>query len=249
LEDKTFIIQGLGNVGYHAAKYLSEGGATLVGVSEREGSIYNENGIDLEELVEYRKQHETILEFDNCDSYDDSSKALELDCDILVPAALENQINEDNMNEIQAKIIAEGANGPTTAQAHQTLKERGCLILPDTYLNAGGVVVSYFEWLKNLSHVRFGRLDKRFEESSNRRILEVIEKHSNINLSDEERAQVVKGAGEADLVDSGLEDTMVEAYQEINQLRNKHEIDLRTAAFVNAINKVAVIYEQMGIFP
>ncbi len=249
IEGKTFIIQGLGNVGYHAAKYLTEGGAKLVGVSEQEGSIYDERGIELESLMEYRKKHGTILEFENSESFDTSEKVLTMTCDILVPAALENQINEKNQDQIQAKIIAEGANGPTTSEAHKTLTSRGRMILPDTYLNAGGVVVSYFEWLKNLSHVRFGRLEKRFEESSNKRILDVIEEHANITISQEEKNRIAQGASEADLVDSGLEDTMVEAYEEIDELRKTHEVDLRTAAFINSIQKVGVIYEQMGIFP
>jgi glutamate dehydrogenase (NAD(P)+) len=249
LTGKTFVIQGLGNVGYHAAKYLIEGGAKLLGVAEREGSIYHEGGIDLEELVEYRKRNGTILDYKGYDSYEASDKVLEMECDIVVPAALENQINSSNMNKIKGKIIAEAANGPATSAAHNVLKERGCLIIPETYLNAGGVVVSYFEWLKNLSHVRFGRLGRRFEESSNRRILEVIEEFANATINEEKKYRVAHGASEADLVDSGLEETMIEGYNEINELRKEHDVDLRTAAFINAIKKVATIYEQMGIFP
>jgi glutamate dehydrogenase (NAD(P)+) len=172
-----------------------------------------------------------------------------MECDIVVPAALENQINKNNMNNIQAKIIAEAANGPTTSEAHEVLKERGCMIIPDTYLNAGGVVVSYFEWLKNLSHVRFGRLGKRFEEGSYRRIIEVIEDFADTTFTEEEKYRIAHGASETDLVDSGLEETMIDAYNEINETAKKHGVDRRTATYINAIEKVAIIYEQMGIFP
>ena len=249
LEGKTFVIQGLGNVGYYAAKYLTEGGAKMIGVAEIEGSIYDPDGIDLEDLVAFRKENDSILGFGNTEELENNTKVLEEKCDILIPAALENQINEDNASEIQAKIIAEAANGPTTSGAHNTLKEKGALIIPDSYLNAGGVTVSYFEWLKNLSHVRFGRMEKRFEESSYRKILNVIENISDRKFTEEEMAHLAQGADEYDLVDSGLEETMINAYNELNSLRKEHDIDLRTAAFLSAINKVGIMYEQMGIFP
>lgn len=249
LEGKTFVIQGLGNVGYHAAKYLTEGGAKMVGVAEIEGSIYDENGIDLEKLVEYRGENGSLIGFENTTSHEDNKAVLEAECDILVPAALENQINADNAPNIKASILAEAANGPTTGDAHDILKEKGLLIIPDNYLNAGGVTVSYFEWLKNLSHVRFGRMEKRFEETSYRKILKVIENISDRTFTEEELKGLARGAGEYDLVDSGLQETMIVAYNEINTLRKKHGIDLRTAALLSAIDKVGLIYEQMGIFP
>lgn len=249
LEGKTFVIQGLGNVGYYAAKYMIEGGAKMVGVAEIEGSIYDADGIDLEDLVQYRKEHGTILGFGDTEELESNTKVLEAECDILIPAALENQINDKNASDIQAKIIAEAANGPTTSSAHKTLKEKGALIIPDSYLNAGGVTVSYFEWLKNLSHVRFGRMEKRFEESSYRKILNVIENISDRTFTEEEMGRLAQGADEYDLVDSGLEETMINAYEELNELRKQHNIDLRTAAFLSAINKVGTIYNQMGIFP
>jgi len=249
LEGKTFVIQGLGNVGYHAAKYMCEGGAKMVGVAELEGSIYDENGIDLEELMSFRKDTGSIVGFGKTKELDSNTAVLEAECDILIPAALENQINMDNAANIKAKILAEAANGPTTADAHKVLKDKGTLIIPDNYLNAGGVTVSYFEWLKNLSHVRFGRLEKRFEESSYRKILNVIENISDRTFTEDEMMTLAHGADEYDLVDSGLEETMINAYQELNELRKKHDIDLRTAAFLSAINKVGIMYEQMGIFP
>lgn len=249
LEGKTFVMQGLGNVGYHAAKYLSEGGAKMVGVAEYEGSIYDADGIDLEKLMEYRKDTGSIVGFGNTKELEKNDSVLEAACDILVPAALENQINRDNMKNIKAKIIGEAANGPTTTEAHEHLKERGALIIPDNYLNAGGVTVSYFEWLKNLSHVRFGRMEKRAESTSYRKILSVIENISDRTFTEEEMEKLASGSGEYELVDSGLEETMIVAYGQINELRKKHDIDLRTAAFLNAIEKVGIIYEQMGIFP
>ncbi len=249
LGDKTFIVQGLGNVGYHAAKYMIEGGATLVGVAEIEGSIYDADGIDLEKLVEFREDTGSIIDFGDTKELENNATVLEEECDILIPAALENQINQNNAFNIKAKIIGEAANGPTSATAHKTLKEKGALIIPDNYLNAGGVTVSYFEWLKNLSHVRFGRLEKRAEETSYRKILNVIENISDRTFSDSEMKILARGADEYDLVDSGLEETMVVAYNQINDLRKKHDIDLREAAFLNAIEKIGVIYEHMGIFP
>lgn len=249
VEGKTFVIQGLGNVGYHAAKYMIEGGAIMVGVAEIEGSIYDPQGIDLDKLMDYREDTGTIIGFEKTQKLEDNTKVLEAECDILIPAALENQLHGKNAPNIKAKIIGEAANGPTTSEAHEILKEKGALIIPDNYLNAGGVTVSYFEWLKNLSHVRFGRMEKRFEESSYRKILRVIENTSSRTFTEEELGNLAQGAGEYDLVDSGLEETMINAYNELNVLRKKHDIDLRTSAFLNAINKVSIIYEQMGIFP
>lgn len=249
LEGKTFVVQGLGNVGYHTAQNLIQGGAIMVGVAEIEGSIYDSEGIDLDRLMEYRQDTGSILGFGDTKELENNTSVLEAECDILIPAALENQINEENAADIKAKIIGEAANGPTTAKAHNILKEKGALIIPDNYLNAGGVTVSYFEWLKNLSHVRFGRMEKRFEESSYRKILNVIENISDRKFSEAEMGILAQGADERDLVDSGLEETMINSYNQLNELRKTHDIDLRTAAFLNAINKVGIMYNQMGIFP
>jgi glutamate dehydrogenase (NAD(P)+) len=249
VEGKTFIVQGLGNVGYHASKYMTEAGAILVGVAEREGSIYKKDGIDLESLMAYRNETGSIMDFEGATNLPDKSTVLTEPADILIPAALENQINEGNAKDVKVKVLAEAANGPTSAEAHETLKEKGVLIIPDAYLNAGGVVVSYFEWLKNLQHVRFGRIEKRFDENALRNVLEAVENLSSIKFSDIERLNLTQGAGEFELVTSGLEETMVTAYNEILEARSEYEVDLRTASFVVAINKVGTIYEQMGIFP
>lgn len=249
IEGKTFVVQGLGNVGYYAAKYLSEAGAKMVGVAEIDGSIYSEKGIDLERLMQYKKESGGIVGFEGADALESSNAVLETECDILVPAALENQLNIKNADKIKAKIIGEAANGPTTSEAHEIIKNRGALIIPDNYLNAGGVTVSYFEWIKNIQHVRFGRMGKRFEEDSYKKILTVIETVSDRKFTQKELDFLAQGGGEKELVDSGLKDTMVNSYNEINELRKQHDVDLRTAAFISAINKVGILYEQMGIFP
>jgi glutamate dehydrogenase (NAD(P)+) len=249
IEGKTFIVQGLGNVGYHSAKYMTEAGAIMVGVAEMDGSIYSKKGIDLEKLMSYKKDKGGIIGFEGTETLKDNTAVLEMDCDILIPAALENQLNENNAKKIKAKIIGEAANGPTTHKAHEIIKDRGALIIPDNYLNAGGVTVSYFEWLKNIQHVRFGRMGKRFEENSFKKILSVIETISDRKFTDKELEFLAQGGGEKELVDSGLEETMVLAYNEINELRKIHGVDLRTAAFISAINKVGSMYEGMGIFP
>ena len=249
LADKTVIVQGLGNVGYHAAKFMQEGGATIVALAEYEGAIHNPKGLDLEAVVAHRKKTGSILNFAGATNITDSAKALELQCDILIPAALESVITAENAPNIKAKIIGEAANGPVTADADAILLAKGVMIIPDVFLNAGGVTVSYFEWLKNLSHVRFGRMSKRFEQASNERIVSAMAKAVGIDIPPVELANVTAGADEIDLVKSGLEETMATSYTEIRNIAVAKNTDLRTAAFINAIDKVAVSYGEMGIFP
>ncbi|MCC5925746.1 MAG: Glu/Leu/Phe/Val dehydrogenase [Bacteroidetes bacterium] len=248
IEGKTVVVQGLGKVGYHAAKNFQEAGALLTCLIEYEGAIYSEKGLDVDKVMSHRTETGSILNYPGAENMD-SRKALEIECDILIPAALENQITVDNALRIKAKIIGEGANGPTSPDAHDIIKDRGALIIPDNYLNAGGVTVSYFEWLKNLSHVRFGRMDRRFEENAFRKIVEGFESLVGKKLSEAQYKSIVHGADENDIVDSGLEDTMVTAYNEIKEIRDRHNIDLRTAAFVSAIEKIGRSYDQLGIFP
>lgn len=249
LQGKRTIVQGLGNVGYHAAKYMQEDGAILIALLEYEGGIHNPDGLDLEAVIAHRKETGSILNFPGAQNIENSQEGLELECDILVPAALEHQITEENAPRIQAKIIGEAANGPVTFKANDILERKGVMIIPDVYLNAGGVTVSYFEWLKNISHVRFGRIGKRFEEGTQNRLLQCIEVATGKTFSKEERKAFSHKADENALVNSGLEEVMAVAYQEVHNTSKELKIDLRTAAFVNAINKVAVIYEQRGIFP
>ncbi len=251
IEGKTFVVQGLGNVGYYASKFCVEAGAKLVGVAEFEGSIHKPEGIDLDKLMAYRLETGSILGFEGSTTLPSREDALELECDILIPAALENQITKANAPNIKAKVIGEAANGPITADAESILEEKGIMIVPDVYINAGGVTVSYFEWLKNLSHVRFGRMGKRFEQGAYDRILNIVERESGRKLSKEERDVVARGADESDLVYSGLEETMISAYNYTREiLKSNSKVDnLRTAAFVNAIDKVALCYMEMGVFP
>lgn len=251
IEGKTMVVQGLGNVGYHTAKIsIEEGGAKLIGVAEYEGSIYKEDGIDVDELVAFRQRTGSIMGFPGSLSLENREAALELECDILVPAALENQINASNADRIKAKIIGEAANGPITPEADAILAQKGTIIIPDLYINAGGVTVSYFEWLKNLSHMRFGRMEKRFNQNAYDTIGNVIENATGKRVSDRDR-RLLRGADEIDLVRSGLEETMVSSYQQIRQIwAEKPDIpDLRTAAFVNAIEKISSDYMNLGIFP
>ncbi len=247
---KTIVVQGLGNVGYHSAKFFHEAGAKIIAIAEAEGAIYNENGINYEEAFQHRQATKSLLNFKDCTNIANSADALELKCDILIPAALENQLHVGNAHKIQAKIIAEAANGPTTPEAEAILIEKGIVIIPDIYLNAGGVTVSYFEWLKNLSHVRFGRLGKRYEGNMNRNILSAVEDMTGKTFSADQHAQIERGADELDFVYSGLEETMINAYHAIRATKNELGIpDYRTAAFATAIRKIAVSYESLGIFP
>ncbi len=249
LAGKRVAVQGLGNVGSHAALFIQEGGATIVAVSEMEGTIYNPDGFDVSKVLAYRREHGTLLSFPGAEHLGDAAAIIGADCDILVPAALEGQIRADNAAQVKAKIIAEGANGPVTADADDILREKGVLVIPDVFINAGGVTVSYFEWLRNLSHVRFGRMSKRFEQGSQERLLKAIEQATGQPFEAELRDQIIQGGDEIDLVNSGLEETMINAYREVRNIGQTYSTDLRTAAFISAIQKVAVSYNEMGIFP
>ena len=251
VKDKRVIVQGLGNVGYHAAKFFREGGAKIVALAEYEGAIMNPDGLNEEAVFQHRKKTGSILNFPGATNLAKSGDALELDCDILIPAALENVIDGTNAPNIKAKIIGEAANGPLTPDADEVFEKKGVLVVPDMYLNAGGVTVSYFEWLKNLSHVRYGRMEKRFTENMNSHILGQIEELTSKKVSAKERDFIMHGADEADLVYSGLEETMIAATREVMEVwkANPSIPDMRTAAYVVAINKVGTSYAELGIFP
>jgi len=249
LQGKTVVIQGIGNVGYHAGCYLQEGGARIIAIAEREGAIHNPDGLDVKAVRDFRTEQGSLLGFPGSTQLANTLDALELECDVLVPAALESQITGENVDRVKAKIIAEAANGPVTADSAEKLLARGVLILPDLYLNAGGVTVSYFEWIKNLSHMRFGRMDKRFQQSADQEMLGAVERLVGKDFGDDTIERISDRGGEADLVRSGLEDTMVAAYHEMRATAGRHDTDLRTAAFVNSIDKVARAYLERGIFP
>jgi glutamate dehydrogenase (NAD(P)+) len=251
IENKNVIVQGLGNVGYYSAKFFREHGAIVVAIAEFEGAIFNEAGLNEEEVFQHRKKTGSILNFPGAKNIEKSAEALELECDILIPAALENVIDGNNAARIKAKIIGEAANGPLTPEADDILAAKGVLVIPDMYLNAGGVTVSYFEWLKNLSHVRYGRLEKRFTENANINILHQIEELTGKKVTESEKEIIAHGPDEIDLVHSGLEETMINATREIMEIwkANPSIPDMRTAAYVCAINKVGTSYAELGIFP
>jgi glutamate dehydrogenase (NAD(P)+) len=251
VEGKRVVVQGLGNVGYHAAKFFQNAGARITALSEYEGAICNDSGLDVEAVFEHRKTTGSILNFPGGTNFNKNTDALEYECDILIPAALEMVITGENAPRVKAKIIGEAANGPLTPDADEVFIKKGILVVPDMYLNAGGVTVSYFEWLKNLSHVRYGRLEKRFTENMNAHILGQMEELTGKRVVERERQFIMHGADEVDLVYSGLEETMISATREImNEWHNNPELpDMRTAAFVVAINKVATTYVELGIFP
>ncbi len=249
LAGKRVVVQGLGNVGYYAAKFFQEAEARIVAIAERDGAIMSEDGLDVDAVREHINETGGVSGFPGATEIEDSAAALELECDLLVPAALEGQITKDNVDAVRAKIVAEAANGPVSARASEVLLERGVLVLPDLYLNAGGVIASYFEWVKNLTHLRFGRMEKRFQEQSGRAILSAVEEATGCRLSPQSLESAVAGAGEEDLVNSGLEEIMVAAYHELRDLAARHDTDLRTVAFLSAIQKVAGIYMERGIFP
>mgnify|MGYP000347675346 CR=1 FL=1 len=255
LDAKAIIVQGLGNVGYHAAKFLSEeDGARITGVIERDGAVQNPDGLDIEALKAWIAEHGGVKGFDGGSYTADGASVLEAECDILIPAALEGVIHRNNANRVQARLIVEAANGPVTAGADAILRDRGVVIIPDMYANAGGVTVSYFEWVKNLSHIRFGRMERRREESRNQLIvneLERLSKSSNVNwqLTPNFKEKYLKGASEIELVRSGLDDTMRGAYNDMAEVwRRRADVpDLRTAAYLVSIQKVALSYRNKGL--
>ncbi|MCM8794303.1 MAG: Glu/Leu/Phe/Val dehydrogenase [Candidatus Omnitrophica bacterium] len=250
LEGKRVIVQGLGKVGYPAATFLAEeDGATIVAVIERDGAIVNPNGLSADAVRNYKLEKGTLRGFPDGTFIQDGPSVLEMECDILIPAATESQITSHNAPKIRAKVVAEAANGPVTFEAGEILNARKIAAIPDIYLNAGGVTVSYFEWIKNISHIGFGRMERRFDEVRGMQIIQAIESTSGKRIEPGLRNQILRGADELDLVRSGLDDTMRLAYQEIrDRKRSQPGIpDLRTAAFVVALEKVAHAYMEMRL--
>eukprot|EP00455_Lapot_gusevi_P032219 TRINITY_DN350_c0_g2_i5.p1 TRINITY_DN350_c0_g2~~TRINITY_DN350_c0_g2_i5.p1 ORF type:complete len:509 (+),score=241.23 TRINITY_DN350_c0_g2_i5:50-1528(+) len=245
VEGKRVVVQGFGNVGTHSAKFFHDNGAKVVAVVERDCYVYNPEGLDVNQLLQYHKTMKTLKHFPGAETIvSNHMEGLELPCDILIPAAMEQQVTAKNADRIQAKIIGEAANGPVTPGAEAILEKKGVLVVPDLFLNAGGVVVSYFEWLKNLSHVRFGRLSRRFDERRGLSVVRALERLHGVSLPEKERDQIVHGATEADFAYSGLEDTMINALNEILTTSKELKCNYRTAAYVNAINKIATVQAQ-----
>jgi len=253
LAGKTVIVQGLGNVGYHAAKFLSEeDDCKIIGVIERDGGILDPNGIDVEALKAHIGEHGGVKLYGQGKYIEDGPVILEEACDILIPAALESVINQDNAARVKAQLIVEAANGPITAKADEILRKKGTVIIPDMFANAGGVTVSYFEWVKNLSHIRFGRMQRREEEARHAMLISEIEGATGKKLNEAFKKKYISGADELTLVRSGLDDTMRGAYGQMREVwhekRRQHDnFDLRTAAFIIAIDRVAGTYRTLGL--
>ena len=255
LEGKRVIIQGLGKVGYYAAKFLSEeDGCKIIGVIEHDGAVMSEEGLPIEFLKAHIGATGGVKDFPRGTFVEEGASVLEAECDILIPAAMESVINIENAARIRAPLIVEGANGPTTAGADEILRERGTVIIPDLYANAGGVTVSYFEWVKNLSHIRFGRMERRQQEAQNALLVKEIERvlrstGVKFGLSDTFKQEYMRGAGELELVRSGLDDTMRSAYQAMREIWHgrKDVDDLRMAAYIVSIGRVAAGYRSKGL--
>ncbi len=250
LEGKAVIVQGFGNVGFHAARYLVEQeGVRLVGVIERDGAIPSDAGLAPDDVAEHRREIRGVKGFAGARFVADGASVLTADCDILVPAAAENQVTAGNAARISAPLIVEAANGPVSFAAEQTLLARGKVILPDMLVNAGGVTVSYFEWVSNVSHMRFGRLSRRLDVQRNRHIVEMIEAATGKPVPNALKAPLLRGNEEIDLIRAGLEDTMRDAYRATREtmLASPAIDDLRTAAFAAALEKVVRSYREMGL--
>ena len=255
LEGKRVIVQGLGNVGYHAAKFLQEeDGCIITGIIERDGALFNENGLDVGAVHEWLVRHGGVSDFPDATCHQEGAVVMEEGCDILIPAALEGVINLENANRIKAPLIIEAANGPVTAGADEILRKKGVVIIPDMFANAGGVTVSYFEWVKNLSHIRFGRMQRRQEEARHDLIVRELERLDKYlgdgwSMSPNFKEKYLKGADELELVRSGLDDTMRIAYQAMRNVWHERDDveDLRTAAYIVAIEKVASSYRAKGL--
>ena len=255
LDGKRVIVQGLGNVGYHAGLFLSrEDGCRVVGIVERDGALIDDSGLDVERVRHWIAQHGGVKGYPDAHFVFEGPAVLEKDCDILIPAALEGVISRENAPRVQARLIIEAANGPVTAGADDILREKGVVIIPDMYANAGGVTVSYFEWVKNLSHIRFGRMQRRQEESRHQLIVNELERLSadtgiGWELSPDFKERYLRGADELELVRSGLDDTMREAYQSMRAVWHARDdvTDLRTAAYLVAIERVATSYREKGL--
>jgi len=251
LTGKRIAVQGFGNVGSHFARLVqAEDGAVIISVSERDGTIYAPDGLDVNDVLQWRETTGSIQNFPDATTISDPKAGLELDCDILVPAALQNQITAENARRITAPLIAEAANGPTTSEADALLRQRGAVIIPDIYANAGGVTVSYFEWVKNLYHMRFGLMEKRIGIRNRRQMITGIETVTERAFPTPIREEMLHGIDELELVNSGLEETMVESFQEIVEIMHHNQTpDLRTAAFVCGLHRVVLAYQELGIWP
>lgn len=246
LKGKTFIVQGFGNVGYHASKFLTENGAKLIGVVEHNSSIYNEDGLNPHDVLSYKNKNKTLAGYSEAkESYNEMQQHLNVmyrKCDVFIPSAVERTVNFDNASKFNCSIIAEAANGPTTVRAAKILEDKNVLIIPDLVLNAGGVTVSYFEWLKNLEHKELGLLIRRYEHQSKKQLYDMLSVSYN-----KEDVEKLKGPSERDLVYSGLEEIMCNTMKEVVNTSLKEGISLRIAAYKIAITRIYEVYLFAGI--
>jgi glutamate dehydrogenase (NAD(P)+) len=250
LANKRVVVQGFGKVGSHAARAVVERGGTVVAVSERGGAVYNRDGLDLDDLFEHHQGSGGLLGFPGAEDLASVDAALELDCDILIPAAVEHAITRENAPRIRAQVIVEAANGPVDAEADAILQEAGKIIVPDIYANAGGVVVSYFEWVKNLSHISYERMTRRYQQMANDRLLHILQHVTKSELSPADRELLCQAPDEIDFVRTALENTMARSYQKIrDQWKSRDLPDLRRSAYLVAAENVGSAYLQSGIYP
>ena len=249
LKDNEIIVQGFGNVGSNLAKHLyNRDNAKIIAIGEFDGYLYNKKGIDINALIEFFQKNKSINNPKLGEFKNNPSELLELDCDILIPAALENAITIDNVDKIKTKLIIEAANGPVSFEADQKLFEKGVMIIPDIYVNAGGVVVSYFEWVKDISHIRFGRVEKRFQEQKILDIIDLIDKKTNTKTDFDTIKKIIHGADEEDLAFSGLEDSMRNAFIEIYNAKKQIKKSFRESAYYVSLKKIRNFYTVEG-FP
>lgn len=255
-KDKTFIVQGYGNVGSYTSRYLVKAGARLLGVIEADGSLISKDGIDPVALEKYKHEKGTVAGFPGAKPYDGENLFYEK-CDLIIAAAIEKTITLKHAGKIQAKIIAEGANGPTTPAAHAILVKKNVLVIPDLYMNAGGVTVSFFEWLKNISHHSFGRMSFKYQKESNYHLLQSVQESLERVMGKgkvpitptADFKQMMCGASELDIVRSGLQQTLDTSARTISATAKKYNLglDLRTAAYISSIEKVYNTYDIAGL--
>ena len=248
LKSQKIIIEGLGKVGYFAAKALRDHGSTIIGIIEKDQSFFNPKGLDIDLIRTWLDQSSEAKDYPNQKELLSKDEVFSTACDIFIPAATEGTITEDNFHLLNTKLICEGANGPLTSRADQFLNDKGVLIIPDLYANAGGVAVSYFEWVRNLQHMRFGRMEKRRKEYENASLISVIETSTGSKISSQTKNLLNQGPTEIDLVRSGLEDMMTEAYENMSEIWNENKYDsLRTTAYIYSIKKLIESYRNIGI--
>ena len=250
LSGQRIVVQGLGNVGFHTAKALSEEcGTNIIAIIEHDGVISNETGLNVHDVRQHFVESGGLKNFPDGVYSPNGAAALEMDCDILIPAALESQIHAGNAMQIKAKMVVEGANGPVTYEADEILQKRGIVVLPDVFANVGGVTVSYFEWTRNISHMRFGRLQRQYDEMRGEYLVSTMDELTGKMVDPQMRKKIVRGASELDLVRSGLDDTMRMAFQDIREVMKQypHITDYRTASYVLALDKIVQNYEDIGL--